>query len=81
MIVSQIRQARWASMLILVLPLLLTLPVAQANASGPGGEGPKIGAALADTLAAPDQNGRARDFKSMARQRGLIILFTRSFDW
>ncbi len=43
--------------------------------------GPKIGTAMPHALAAADQQGQHRDFKSLARRRGLIILFTRSLDW
>ena len=43
--------------------------------------GPKIGEAIPHTLGATDQHGQHQDFKSLARRRGLIILFSRSLDW
>lgn len=44
-------------------------------------QGPKIGAALGDLVRAPDQTGRDRDFQSLRGKRGLVLMFTRSFDW
>ena len=43
--------------------------------------GPKVGMAIPHSLKVPDQNRQERDFKSLARKRGLIILFSRSLDW
>lgn len=43
--------------------------------------GPKIGSALPHSLKAQDQNSQYRDFKSLARKRGLIVMFSRSLDW
>ncbi|NQU71559.1 MAG: hypothetical protein HQ514_13480 [Rhodospirillales bacterium] len=43
--------------------------------------GPKIGASVGQFISASDQGSQHRDFKSLARRRGLIILFARSFDW
>jgi hypothetical protein len=44
-------------------------------------QGPKVGMAIPHNLKVPDQNKQERDFKSLARKRGLIILFSRSLDW
>ncbi|MBT4703485.1 MAG: hypothetical protein HOB79_20620, partial [Rhodospirillaceae bacterium] len=43
--------------------------------------GPKVGAKIPHTLKVRDQANQYRDFKSLARRRGLIILFSRSLDW
>ena len=43
--------------------------------------GPKVGERIPHALRALDQEGRYRDFKALARRRGLIILFSRSLDW
>ncbi len=43
--------------------------------------GPKVGATIPHRLNATDQNGRARDFKSLTGRRGLILIFSRSLDW
>lgn len=57
---------------------MLMFPLSAAAAEN---QGPKIGAAMAQAVGAADQGGKFRDFKSLARRRGLIILFARSFDW
>ncbi len=65
------------------LALALAVPFAAAVA----GEldrldrGPKVGERIPHALRALDQEGRYRDFKALARRRGLIILFSRSLDW
>lgn len=71
-----------AAMLIcaLSLPLVSALTVAAA-ASEHGKRGAEIGAAIPHSLSAVDQSGGHQEFKSLARRRGLIILFSRSYDW
>lgn len=44
-------------------------------------KGPKIGVTIPHSLRAVDQHDQYQDFKSLARRRGLIILFSRSLDW
>ena len=44
-------------------------------------QGPKIGTAMADLVRASDQAGHARDFGSLRGKRGLVLMFSRSFDW
>jgi len=59
-------------------------PVSPLAAAGPVDEfdrGPKVGQAIPHSLRAPDQNNQYRDFKSLARERGLIVLFSRSLGW
>lgn len=63
-----------------MLAMLLTAPAAAAGLDTVK-QGPKIGAHMAKSIGALDQGGQHRDFKSLARRRGLIILFSRSFDW
>ncbi len=43
--------------------------------------GPAIGKASPHALTLSDQNGDPRSRENLTGQRGLIILFTRSFDW
>ncbi|MBK18850.1 MAG: hypothetical protein CMM52_08445 [Rhodospirillaceae bacterium] len=43
--------------------------------------GPKVGASLPHSLKVKDQNSQYRDFKALARKRGLIVMFSRSLDW
>jgi len=59
--------------------LLLTL-AAQAPALAPPELGPSLGQPL-PALAAPDQDGRTRDFASLAGPKGLLLVFFRSADW
>ena len=62
------------------LVLVLGIPAGSAAADAPE-RGPKAGMAIPHDLAARDQNGQHRDFKSLARKRGLIVLFSRSLSW
>ena len=45
------------------------------------GKGPRVGDKIPHTLAARDQNDEHQDFKSLARRRGLVLMFSRSLDW
>ena len=74
----------------LALALALTVLTAggladpRARAAGAVDEirqGPKIGMAAASVVAAKDQTGARRDFPSLRGKRGLILMFSRSFDW
>ncbi len=74
------------SMLMRSMWLVLAVAVPLAGAAAAGrldalDMGPKVGAAIPDSLAVRDQNGQVRNFKSLARRRGLILLFSRSLDW
>ncbi len=53
----------------------------QAGHHDPHRFGPAAGAPIPHDLAARDQHGQERDFKSLARRRGLVILFAKSLDW
>ena len=62
----------------------LALPAGGVRAAGAIDtlkQGPKIGGQVPITLKVRDQNNQYRDFKSLARKRGLIVLFSRSLDW
>ena len=43
--------------------------------------GPKVGTTIPHMLNSVDHRNQHQDFKSLARRRGLIILFSRSLDW
>lgn len=44
--------------------------------------GPKLNAAMAQALdGAIDQKGRRHNLQSLTGERGLILLFSRSFNW
>ncbi len=44
-------------------------------------KGPRVGETIPHTPAVRDQDNKRRDIKSLARRRGLILLFSRSLDW
>ena len=44
-------------------------------------KGPRVGDKIPHSLAAADQNNKYQDFKSLARRRGLVLMFSRSLDW
>lgn len=44
-------------------------------------KGPVVGAPLPHPLTVVDQFNEVRGFSSLKRKRGLILLFSRSFDW
>lgn len=62
---------------------LVTLgPKFPANAADPrAGIGPGVGDRLPHPLNRPDQTGTVRDFQSLSGKSGLILMFSRSFDW
>jgi len=43
--------------------------------------GPAIGAKIPHDLKTVDHRNQHQDFKSLARKKGLVILFSRSLDW
>ena len=62
----------------------LTVPTGSALAAGAVDtlkQGPKIGSQIPFMLKVRDQNNKYQDFKSLARKRGLIVLFSRSLGW
>ncbi len=66
------------------LVLAVAVPLAGAAAAGrldPLDIGPKVGATIPHSLNVRDQDDKYRNFKSLARRRGLILLFSRSLDW
>jgi len=42
--------------------------------------GPEVGSSL-PALEAPDETGRARQLADLAGDNGLLLVFSRSFDW
>ncbi len=65
----------------IVVALAVAVPGAAADPLDTLDKGPRVGETIPHSLAARDQNDRHRDFKSLARRRGLILLFSRSLDW
>lgn len=73
---------RMSPALLVVSLLFAFLPLgAVAQTGDVFDKGPKVGEAIPHKLAAADQNGTDQSFESLTGDRGLIILFTRSFDW
>ena len=63
--------------------LALTLPWHGASAANLDvlDKGPAIGTPIPHQLTVSDQNNQVRNFPSLKRENGLILLFSRSFDW
>ncbi|MDE0173118.1 MAG: hypothetical protein OYH76_15195 [Defluviicoccus sp.] len=59
----------------------LTPPALAAGAVDERLDGPAVGTRVGALVAAADQAGAARDFRSLRGKKGLILLFSRSFDW
>ncbi len=59
----------------------LAPPALAADAVDRRGDGPAVGTSVGPLAAAKDQTGAARDFRSLRGKKGLILLFSRSFDW
>ena len=68
--------ALFALVLILAPP-----PALAAGAVDQRTDGPAVGTSVGALIAAKDQTGAARDFPSLRGKKGLILLFSRSFDW
>ena len=63
--------------------ILVMLPLA-AQAGEPRdalAKGPKVGESIPQPFQTTDQNGTARDFRSLVGKRGVILLFSRSLGW
>ena len=72
------------SRILLAILVLVAVAAPRAYAAGEHdtlGKGLPVGAKFPPSLTVADQNDQHRDFKSLARRRGLIILFSRSLDW
>lgn len=64
--------------------LSVVVPLAGADAAGPLDKldrGLKVGETIPLPLAATDQTGNTRSFETLKGERGLILMFNRSFDW
>ena len=67
-----------------ILALALALPLHGASAAknlDVLDKGPAVGSPIPHQLTVADQNNEVQDFASLKRKRGLILLFSRSFDW
>lgn len=74
--------ARLVQTIIFALALIAAPVTGMAiAATGEAGTPPKVGQTLPHDLSLPDQNGQRMNFMARARQKGLIVLFTRSVGW
>ena len=64
-----------------ILPALAVLAVLLMAAAPADARGPTVGKASPHPLTASDQDGKAQSRESLTGKRGLVLLFTRSFDW
>ena len=62
-----------------VLSSLLLVPLAQAQDYVWAPDFP-VGTAI-PAIEAPDQNGDTKDFSDLVGENGLLLMFSRSFDW
>ena len=67
--------------LLLGAGLVLGSAGAQAAGDALADRGPKVGPVIPHMLKTVDHRNQNQDFKSLARKRGLIILFSRSLSW
>jgi hypothetical protein len=72
---------RLLSAAFVVLALILPLHGASAANLDVLDKGPAIGTPIPHPLTVSDQNNQVRDFETLKRKNGLILLFSRSFDW
>jgi len=66
------------------IALALMLPLHGATAANKLDvldKGPAVGASLPHPLTVANHNNEVQDFAALKRKRGLILLFSRSFDW
>ncbi len=63
------------------LVLLFALPAAAAPPYDQLDIGPAIGASIPHQLTARDHTGTQRNFRNLQGKNGLILMFSRSFDW
>lgn len=67
-----------------LVALSLVLPLQGAGASDDLdtlAKGPAVGTPIPHQFNAPDQTNEIRSFTSLKAKNGLIVLFSRSFDW
>lgn len=64
-----------------LLVLLAAGPAPAAPAYDKLDLGLPVGATIPNQLDAPDQDGVQRNFRTLRGRKGLILMFSRSFDW
>lgn len=77
----RVRTAALSMAMLAMAMLAIAILSAPVSASDALPQGLKVGDTIPRPFAATDRNGAARDFRSLADKKGLILLFTRSLDW
>jgi len=73
---------KWLAAAAVVAVLATAAPSARAaDALDELDVGPAVGVSLPYPLTLADQTGAQRDFASLKSERGLIVMFSRSFEW
>ena len=76
------RQTAWISALALILLAGLLWPsAASSQVQDAVREGVQVGTPLPHDLAVPDQSNQVQSFVTLKKNRGLILLFSRSLSW
>lgn len=70
--------AAFAAALLAAVP---AMPEAAAQAYDQLDKGVQVGTPLPHQLDVPDQDDQVRNFRALTRNRGLILIFSRSLGW
>ena len=71
----------WRLLAVAIVALSLPLQASAASKLDVLDKGPAIGDPIPHQLTIADQFNEIRDFAGLKRKKGLILLFSRSFDW
>lgn len=77
---SWIARACRCRLVVVAVLLVLSFP-APAQTVDEIEAGPKVGTNIAGLIVAKDQNGVSQEFRTLAKKRGLVLLFSRSLNW
>ena len=72
---------RWLSAAVAALMLLSADLAVAAPPYDRLDRGPRVGETIPHQLGARDHTGKQRNFGSLRGKNGLIVMFSRSFDW
>ncbi len=72
---------RLSALAILAIGLAIPAPPAAAQARDALSAGVPVGAALPHDLKVPDQTDQVQSFVTLKKNRGLILIFSRSLSW
>ncbi len=66
---------------IIAVFVVMVALIGTAHAMDTLDRGPKVGTKIPHTLATQDQHSKPQSFDSLKGRRGLVLIFSRSFDW